>query len=260
MSRIIKLFIVDGKGIIMSEFKLNTPNLCINEYNDLWDSTLNKYNYKVHISDDSKESIIENGISEEDWKSIRQGEVLLESLFKKMKDKRDLESIQIAVIALDSIYHTQLDDALLAARNIYYLDKEGGLLDDIINAEDISCKKNVIKKITEINKDYINKNIYSFATKFCSFCNSTKYPIIDKYSATLIYKYLIQFEEKVVKKRMGDYVYYIESYNKFISLCRFPTDEEIDYKKIDRFLWTYGKLLSKKGYMNFDSVQYISEK
>lgn len=112
--------------------------------------------------------------------------------------------------------------------------------DDIKNKEDIV---NVVKTIAEVSgKD----KVYSFASKYCNFIQPEKYPIIDSYTRAVLYYY---FKETGVKKYtqedLKDYSKYVEAINKFKKVF-LGENCDINYKKLDVFLWLYGKLYGIK--------------
>ena len=193
------------------------------------------------------------------------GDDLLRHVFSDLVSDCSLKNTELAVIVLDSIYHTRLENPIQTARALYDLNTHTKII-SLITQSEAQDRRKIVDTIATINKiDSINaKNIYSFATKFCNFVSPTKYPIYDRYSATLIYKYL-QIKkadvcgERVCYYKMGNYSYYISAYDKFIE--EYDLDR-FSYKEIDEYLWSYGKLLEASEYfkdreLTFNSVEYI---
>lgn len=101
---------------------------------------------------------------------------------------------------------------------------------------------------------------YSFATKIYSFLDPEKYPILDSYSATLLNEYLKEpdDERNEQRKRWGCYKHYKADYDKFRE--KYSLSDDLTYKQIDVFLWTYATVLSEywkqMGVLEFKSVEF----
>ena len=101
-----------------------------------------------------------------------------------------------------------------------------------------------VKEIVERNE----KNFFSFATKYCCFANSEKYPIYDSLSIKAL-KMLdehksfldnkIDFEKIRTEKEYEKYRSIVDSFIETFEL----NDKELKYKNIDKFLWLVGKNL-----------------
>lgn len=88
---------------------------------------------------------------------------------------------------------------------------------------------------------------YSFATKVFNFIHPTEYPIIDSLSVTLLWLYLSEKLNRAElmdysRNNWGSYRSYKEAYDKFIDIYQL---NDLSYKEIDIFLWTYGVVLKK---------------
>lgn len=86
-------------------------------------------------------------------------------------------------------------------------------------------------------------NIYSFASKYCSWHNPN-YPIADSYSKGMLY-YINKATNfynkgKLAKVSLNDYNVFCEMYEAFREEY-FSEMEHIDNKMIDTYLWTYSK-------------------
>ena len=94
-----------------------------------------------------------------------------------------------------------------------------------------------------------------------SFIDEEKYPIMDSIVVTLLDKYLSYKEEKIhTKKEWGNYASYIKSYKVFKESYELS---DCSMKEIDKFLWTYGKILEKywedMGVIRFESISFNAE-
>ena len=128
------------------------------------------------------------------------------------------------------------------------------------------CDKNKLKKHIEegkltlpqfviICKEATGKYTYSFATKVFSFLDD-KYPIIDSIVTTLLDEY--EYMGKISpRSKWGDYDLYNKNYNNFKKA--FGLDN-LSSKKIDKFLWTYGKIIDAywvdMGVLRFSPVSF----
>ncbi len=93
----------------------------------------------------------------------------------------------------------------------------------------------VIEKIATVKE----RRFYSFATKYCSFHFSDKYPIYDSYVDKILRHYrnqdkFFKFKNKDLKKYRS-FVEIIEQFKKFYEL------EDFSFKDIDKFLWQFGR-------------------
>ena len=106
-----------------------------------------------------------------------------------------------------------------------------------------------VKEIVERNE----KNYFSFATKYCCFANSEKYPIYDSLSIKAL-KMLdehksfldnkIDFEKIRTEKEYEKYRSIVDNFMEKFKLNDIEiNDKKINYKDIDKFLWLIGKNL-----------------
>ncbi len=103
---------------------------------------------------------------------------------------------------------------------------------------------------------------YSFATKVFSFIDET-YPIVDSIVATLLDEYQNSNKypecsyEGLPKSKWGDYKSYMDNYEAFKKAFKI---ERLSSKQVDKFLWTYGKLINaywqKMGVLRFSPISF----
>lgn len=205
----------------------------IEDYYNYWTTEADP-NPTICLSDTECISAFEAGIS---FSDIHRGESVLIDVFNTLK-AGCIEHTEEAVILLDSIYHTQIKDALHFAIRLRKK-VEAGLVDRIIKAESPHEKALRVDEIASLLKeeDESKPFAYSFATKFCSMISPDKYPILDAYIAWLLNKYV---PDTKGASRFGSYEAFIEAYNKLVSSLG-----NVSYKKVDVFMWTYGKALNK---------------
>lgn len=105
---------------------------------------------------------------------------------------------------------------------------------------------------------------YSFASKIYSFLCPETYPILDSISVTLLNEYLKEPEGKgpMPKCRWHCYQNYKDDYDKFRT--KYGLSEDLTYKQIDVFLWTYGTVLDEywkqMGVLPFKGIEYSPPK
>lgn len=152
---------------------------------------------------------------------------------------------------INSVYHTRVSgiDSVL--------EKLEGL--------GINSKEKLAKKINEGEIDLIKFVVcckeatgnytYSFASKVFSFINEEEYPIIDSFVVSLLDNY--KYDGKIAKSKWGNYSLYVDNYNAFKR--HFGLTNE-SFKKLDKFLWTYAKILldywSDLGVLSYESVAF----
>lgn len=153
-------------------------------------------------------------------------------------DSHRADVVKKQIHLLNGFYHTRvpvvpMQEVLIGLQNSEQWD------DWIKNgAED------AVRIIAECN----GKNYFSFATKYCCFLNSDKFPIYDSMSIKAL-KMLdnqksflddkIDFEKIRIGKEYGKYRCIVNSFMKKFKL----NDKKINYKDIDKFLWLVGKNL-----------------
>ncbi len=189
------------------------------------------------------------------FETCNPGDELLREIFSEICNEKEptLKQVQEAVIVLNSLYNTNLQNVITTSRNIK--DQFPNILKRI-SAKDYS----VVDVITTINKQgndaQYNNKIYSFATKFCSFIDPS-YPIFDRFSSNLLYMILNRNDDKFPLNDLGNYKIFCQKYETFLN--KYDLDKN-DYKRTDTFLWMYGKILAASGDMVFDVISHINQK
>lgn len=241
----------------MNNENLLIPSLdIVKQYNAMWSpNDYEKDNVEIKFALNGEEEFFTKDALKEyniDFDEIRTGEELLNNTFDKLKEENvQLKDVQSAVILLDSIYHTQLSrlSAIFAiSENIYNMIKKENLIEEIMNPEDPKDTKKLeetVEKIARAGKGN-NRYNYSFATKFCNRLNPKSFPIYDQYVDELLWKYYKAedncFNEKFYRKDLKNYSDFFKTYKTFKEcFCL----DELNYKQIDEFMWTYGKIYRK---------------
>lgn len=237
----------------------------VNKINRIWKGNATSDDFIIDILGKSVSIEAEIGI---DFEEIRCEEELLNVVFNELNENSSITVMQTAVLLLDGIYHTRLQSPIRFANAIYDRVKKENLLEEIRNAK---RDDEIIKCVDAIATADIGYNYaYSFATKFCNRINKKQFPIFDSYVAGLLWNYqnIEPYKEHLGEHfnqaSMGKYRSFLEKYRKFAKAFSL---EAFDYKEIDIFMWTYGKVLSwrkdeKSGIDCLDiriSPQYIPE-
>ena len=148
---------------------------------------------------------------------------VLKEYFSKHKDNSDINTVLKKVTLINSFYNTfiQNDELVMVAQHIVKIN-------DLFSKTD----KSLATRIEEGDKDIVNyiayygdtkklpHNIYSFASKYCSFHKLEKYPIVDSYAKGMIYfinkadKYCSSYVNTSMKS-LNDYKVFCEMYKAF---------------------------------------------
>ncbi|MBR2576230.1 MAG: hypothetical protein IKE40_02900 [Firmicutes bacterium] len=202
--------------------------------------------------------IIEECISEFD-ESEKEKEDTVRHVFSD-PDNKHIEVVLTKVIVLNEIYSTQLNsnaknekeviegrkyhmDVLTMAKHIIENEEFTEWCNSDIEEQRLKAVDYIRRGKSKLRKSY-HSEAYSFATKYCSWHNPEKYPIVDRYSKGMIY-YLNQkfiFHKKDLKTTdLGDYKTFCEAFGSLQRYLNEECDKKFEYKDLDKFLWLYGK-------------------
>ena len=134
----------------------------------------------------------------------------------KLNDSEKI--VLIKVILIDSLYKTNLKDQISVAKHIFEINS----LDNFLEKGDV----NVVEKVAKWN----DKNLMSFASKFCHFHNKKAYPIYDSYVCVALKKLLGWKDNR-------DYNDFEHAINNFRDKIK---GEKVSLEDIDKFLWLFG--------------------
>lgn len=148
----------------------------------------------------------------------------------EFKSNDNLQNILIKCSVLNDFYSTNIFKIYPVAKHILELNIDGRL-----KVGDSS----LVNDIALVNISGVEKNFYSFATKYCSHHNPVDYPIYDSYVAKVLNYYHR-------KDRFADFNEIdLKQYTKFkdilIKFRSFYKLEQLNLKELDMFLWQYGK-------------------
>ena len=179
--------------------------------------------------------IIDAGIKKYEKIYSREDQVL-QSVFKAYKGNDSLEAVIAKVCVLNTLYSTRVvkNQIIGLAEHIYSIPE----LDKKIKAGRIEAFYDISNTTNGINK------VPVFASKYCHFHNPIQYPIFDSYSrlALVSINQEYRFAEVFSENSITDYKVYKERLDQFLG----SLNKKYDYKKIDEFLWIYGKSLKEE--------------
>lgn len=162
----------------------------------------------------------------------------LDKLFLETYPKNnDINEVLIKASSLNDFYYTNIFSIIPVAKHIIEIKT-----DERLEKNDTS----LVDDMANINISGVDKNFYSFSTKYCSRHNPKEFPIYDSY----VDKCLMYFKRKdnfanFVKKDLKDYKKFKEI---LISFKKFYDIDEYDLKDIDMYLWQLGKEKFPKNY------------
>lgn len=174
-----------------------------------------------------------------DYGAIKYTDEALTELIKKFPKNDKLPEIYLKVIAINSLYSTNIYDTYKIAYRIMCIKDfdnklnriESGIVDEIATGHNIKTANNTERKF------------YSFATKYCSWHDKNNiFPIYDSYIEKVLTIYL---NHKSIPFKVSDF----KTYSKFVTaLNEFKDNYQLDkrLKEIDKFLWLVAKETDQK--------------
>jgi len=142
----------------------------------------------------------------------------LTEFFRKNELNNSEKIVLIKVVLIDGLYKTNLKDQISVARHILRI----SLLDELLKSGDID----VVDKVAKWN----NKNLLSFASKFCHFHNKRAYPLYDSYVCIAL-KILIGWKDNRIYSDFKKSIEKFKSENKI---------EDVTFEDMDKYLWIFG--------------------
>ena len=187
-----------------------------------------------------KPSVEQVEIYLERWKGLEdypKYECFLKELFTKYRQNDNEDKVLIKVKLLDSLYNTNIGmntTAITVARHIVDL----GIDQRIENKKPDLTLVNEIAKVErkkgKSKKDTVN--LFSFATKYCSFHSPENYPIYDKNVEKMLWHFKPNNNFK--KKKLKCYPIFHAVLTEFIEHYKL---NKFDLKQIDHYLWLAGQ-------------------
>lgn len=161
----------------------------------------------------------------------------LDKLFSLCPENTEMSDILLKVAALNDFYSTNIFSVYPVAKHILSLD-----IDARLKVGDVT----LISDIQKVTINGVEKNFYSFATKYCSHHNPLNYPIYDSY----VEKVLCYFRDRdgFATFKTEELKNYVKFKGTLIDFRVFYGLEQYNLKEIDKYMWLLGKEYFPKSY------------
>ena len=204
----------------------------------LFNSNMEKFLKEKFSADDKQKNckIVKKYL--EEWKTYRKSKMMhqenaLNTLFRNWPKNDDLSTILLKVSVLNNFYSTKIDDTYSVGKLIFDMK-----IDSRLKKNDLT----LVDKISKKSKELRNREIYSFASKYCSFHKPEVYPIFDSRNEIILNYYKKEMQR--IKFNLRDYDNYMNVINLYKTTFGL---EQFTYKEIDRFNWLFCNIVSEKG-------------
>lgn len=175
------------------------------------------------------------------WDSLEnyvlQEDALNKLFFKTYPKNDDINDILIKASSLNDFYSTNIFSIFPVAKHILELK-----IDERLKNGDTT----LVNDIAKIRINNVEKNFYSFATKYCSHHYPEVFPIYDSFvEKCLMYFYKKDKFYEFQKEDLKDYTKFKEV---LINFKKYYGIDMFNLKDIDRYLWQLGKDYFPKKY------------
>ncbi len=166
-----------------------------------------------------------------------QEDALDKLFFTLCPENTDMSDILLKVVALNDFYSTNIFSVYPVAKHILSLN-----IDDRLKAGDVT----LVSDIQKITINEVERNFYSFATKYCSHHRPMDFPIYDSY----VEKVLCYFRnrDKFASFKTPDLKNYAKFKEILIDFRSFYGLDKYNLKEIDKYMWQLGKKHFPKNY------------
>ena len=148
-----------------------------------------------------------------------------------------IEDILIKASTLNDFYSTNIFSIFAVSKHILDLN-----IDDRLKNND----ETLVNDIAKVEIKGVQKNFYSFATKYCSHHKPCDFPIYDSFvEKVLLYFNKIDKFYDFKKEDLKDYKVFKKV---LIEFKKFYNIDEFNLKDIDRYIWQLGKKYFPKKY------------
>lgn len=166
-----------------------------------------------------------------------QEDALDKLFFELCPENKEMSDVLLKVATLNDFYSTNIFSVYPVAKHILALQ-----IDERIKKGDVT----LVRDIQKVTINDVEKNFYSFATKYCSHHNPLEFPIYDSY----VEKVLKHFRDRddfskfknVELKNYSCFKEVLIDFRKFYGLNQY------NLKLIDRYIWQLGKKYFPKQY------------
>lgn len=195
-------------------------------------------NVKIDVPNPSVEQVEYYLSAWDDLKNYHLQEDALDRLFFELcPENTNISSILLKVATLNDFYSTNIFSVFPVAKHILSLG-----IDERLRAGDIS----LVSEIQRVTINNVEKNFYSFATKYCSHHCPLDFPIYDSY----VEKVLCYFRnrDKFASFKNQDLKDYAKFKGILIEFRSFYGLNKYNLKEIDKYIWQLGKEYFPKSY------------
>lgn len=157
--------------------------------------------------------------------------------FQLCHENLEMSDILLKVAALNGFYSTDVFSVYPVAKHILSLD-----IDYHLESGDVT----LVSDLQKVTINGVEKNFYSFSTKYCNHHKPLEYPIYDSYAE----KVLCYFRniDGFVKFKTSE----LKDYEKFkgtlIDFRSFYSLDQHNLKEIDKYMWQVGKVYFPNNY------------
>lgn len=177
----------------------------------------------------------------EKWETLEnyrlQEKALNKLFFELCPNNTDISDVLLKVSTLNDFYSTNIFSVYPVAKHICSLN-----IDERLKAGDAS----LVKEIQQVAIGGVEKNFYSFATKYCSHHNPLAYPIYDSYVDEVLryFRKLDRFAD-FQNNDLKDFETFKAILIQFRNFYRL---DSFNLKQIDQYIWQLGKEYFPKKY------------
>lgn len=162
----------------------------------------------------------------------RLAEESLSTLFSTWPANKDLSLIHLKVVALNSMYSTQIYDTYSVSQHIYALD-----IDAALSTGDLQ----LVERIARMPIGDSTRFNLSFASKYCSWHESDRFAIFDSYVEEALWYFQRTYEFASFRRKdlrvYGTFIEILEAFSNVFDLNR------LSKKELDQYLWIEGESL-----------------
>jgi hypothetical protein len=152
-------------------------------------------------------------------------------LFKSHPKNEEVSSVLLKVVAVNSLYSTQIYAQYELAMHITSIGLDPLLENGFFEA---------VEAVAHVELGGKSKKLYSFASKYCSWHRPQVYPILDSVVKDVIWKYKDGIPTKFLKKDLDTY----EGFRAALKALAVSYGlDQVNWKDLDKGLWMLGKAL-----------------
>lgn len=150
-------------------------------------------------------------------------------VFEQWPTNTDSDQVLVKVVVLNRLYSTNIYEPYTVASHITKLG-----IDDRLATGDAT----LVADVADVSFRTKKRFLLSFATKYCSWHQPSKFQIFDSYVEWLLWQYKKQFGFADFRKyELREYPTFLRIIGQFVENFRL---ERLSLKDIDKFLWIEG--------------------